>query len=163
MATIRPATEADVDALVQLIHDLAEYERSPGSVLIDGDQLRAALFGQSPTVFGHVAEHDGAVVGMAIWFLNFSTWTGRTGIFLEDLYVRPEGRNQGVGRALVGHLAAIAHQSGYGRLDWSVLEWNETAIRFYRSLGALPMDEWIGYRLSGEALAALGSTDHREE
>ena len=110
-----------------------------------------------------MADEDGRIVGMAIWFLSFSTWTGRTGIFLEDLYVRPEGRNTGVGRALVAQLAAIAHQSGYGRLDWSVLEWNETAIRFYRSLGAVPMDEWIGYRLSGEALAALGSTGHREE
>ena len=160
---IRPASEDDVDALVQLIHELADYERSPESVHIDGEQLRAALFGASPTVFAHVADEDGDIVGMAIWFLSFSTWTGRTGIALEDLYVRPEGRNQGIGRALVSRLAAIAHHSGYGRLDWSVLDWNQSAIRFYQSLGAVPMDEWIGYRLSGEALAALGSRDHREE
>ncbi len=88
---------------------------------------------------------------MAIWFRNFSTWTGRHGIYLEDLYVRPEARGTGVGRALVAELAAVAHRAGYGRLDWSVLDWNESAIRFYRSLGAVPMDEWTGYRLSGEA------------
>jgi GNAT superfamily N-acetyltransferase len=160
---IRPATAGDVDALVQLIHELADYERSPESVHIDGDQLRAALFCALPTVFAHVAEEDGDIIGMAIWFLSFSTWTGRTGIFLEDLYVRPEGRNKGTGRALVSQLAAIAQQSGYGRLDWSVLDWNESAIGFYQSLGAVPMDEWIGYRLDGEALAALGLTDHRQE
>ncbi len=130
---------------------------------IHGGQLRTALFGASPTVFAHVADEDGDIVGMAIWFLSFSTWTGLTGIALEDLYVRPEGRNKGIGRALVSRLAAIAHQSGYGRLDWSVLRWNQSAIRFYQSLGAVAMDEWIGYRLPGEALEALGSTDHREE
>ena len=92
---------------------------------------------------------------MAIWFRNFSTWTGRTGIYLEDLYVRPEARARGIGRALITELAAIAHRAGYGRVDWSVLDWNEQAIRFYRSLGAVPMDEWTGYRLSGGALTAL--------
>jgi GNAT superfamily N-acetyltransferase len=160
---IRTAVEQDVDSLIQLIHDLAEYERSPESVKIDRDQLCGALFCQSPTVFAHVAEEDGDIVGMAIWFLTFSTWTGRTGIALEDLYVRPGDRARGIGRALVCRLAAIAQQSGYGRIDWSVLTWNQSAIRFYQSLGAVPMDEWIGYRLSGEALAALGSADHREE
>jgi len=160
---IRAAVEDDVDSLVRLIHDLAEYERSPDSAKIDRDQLRTALFCQSPTVFAHVAEEDGRIIGMAIWFLNFSTWTGRTGIALEDLYVRPGDRARGIGRALVGRLAAIAHQSGYGRIDWSVLDWNESAIGFYESLRAVPMDGWIGYRLSGEALAALGSADHREE
>jgi GNAT superfamily N-acetyltransferase len=160
---IRPAAEDDIDDLLQLIHDLAEYERSPDSVEVDGDQLRAALFCPSPTVFAHVAEDDGAIVGMAVWFLNFSTWTGRTGIYLEDLYVRPEGRNRGTGRALLTHLATLAHRSGYGRIDWSVLRWNKSAIGFYESLGAVPMDEWTGYRLSGDALAALGSTDRREE
>src|SRR5271165_915286 len=118
---IRPAAEDDVEALVQLIHELAEYERSPASVRIDRDQLRTALFCEMPTVFAHVAEEDGHIIGMAIWFLNFSTWTGRTGIYLEDLYVRPEVRARGIGRALVCRLAAIAHQAGYGRIDWSVL------------------------------------------
>lgn len=160
---IRPAVEGDVDALVQLIHDLAEYERSPDSVEVDSEQLCTALFRDSPTVFAHVADDEDRILGMAIWFLNFSTWTGRSGIYLEDLYVRPEVRGQGVGRALVSRLAAVAHQAGYGRVDWSVLDWNQSAIRFYQSLGAVPMDEWIGYRLSGDALAALGSTDHREE
>jgi GNAT superfamily N-acetyltransferase len=152
---IRPATEGDVDALVQLIHELADYERSPQSVHIDAEQLRAALFGPSPTVFAHVADEDGDIVGMAIWFLSFSTWTGRTGIALEDLYVRPDGRNKGIGRALLSHLAAIAHQSGYGRLDWSVLTWNKPAIGFYDSLGAVPMDEWVGYRLDADGIADL--------
>jgi len=161
---IRPATEDDVDALVQLIHELADYERSPESVHIDGEQLRAALFGPSPTVFAHVADEGGDIVGMAIWFLSFSTWTGRTGIALEDLYVRPEGRNKGIGRALVSQLAAIAHQSGYGRLDWSVLDWNHSAIRFYQSLGAAPMDEWTGYRLDADGIAALvDPTGHWKE
>jgi GNAT superfamily N-acetyltransferase len=160
---IRQATVDDVDALVGLVHDLAEYERSPDSVRMNSDQLRAALFGPDPTVFAHVAEEKGVVVGMAIWFLTFSTWTGRNGIHLEDLYVRPEARSSGVGRALLIELASVARGSGYGRVEWSVLDWNEPAIGFYRSLGAVPMDEWIGYRLSGEALAALASADHREE
>jgi GNAT superfamily N-acetyltransferase len=160
---IRLAVEDDVEDLVQLIHDLAEYERSPASAQASTDQLRTALFCPSPTVFAHVAEEHGFVIGLAIWFLNFSTWTGRTGITLEDLYVRPDARARGIGRALVSRLAAIARESGYGRIDWSVLDWNQSAIRFYQSLGAVPMDEWIGYRLSGEALAALGSADHREE
>jgi len=154
---IRSASAGDVEDLVQLIHDLAEYERSPGSVEITADALRGALFGPSPTVFAHVAEVDGRVVGMAIWFLTFSTWTGRNGIHLEDLYVRPEARATGVGRALLTELAAIAVGSGYARVEWSVLDWNEQALRFYRSLGAEPLDEWIGYRLSGPALGALGA------
>jgi GNAT superfamily N-acetyltransferase len=152
---IRPATEGDVPALVQLIHDLAEYERSPGSVEIGPVQLREALFGPSPAVFAHVAEDNGVVVGMAIWFLTFSTWTGTHGIYLEDLYVQPEARQSGVGRQLVAALASVAEGAGYRRIDWSVLTWNETALRFYRSLGAHPMDEWIGYRLTGAALTAL--------
>lgn len=160
---IRPAVNDDVDALVALIGDLAEYERSPDSLQIEPGQLRTALFGDSPTVFAHVADDGDRIVGMAIWFLNFSTWTGRSGIYLEDLYVRPEGRSQGIGRALLAALASIAVQAGYGRIDWSVLDWNELAIRFYRSVGAAPMDEWTGYRLSGEALAALGSADHGQE
>ncbi len=160
---IRPATHDDVEVLVQFIHDLAEFERSPASVEIEPDQLRAALFEPSPTVFAHVAEEGGTVLGTAIWFRNFSTWTGRGGIYLEDLYVRPEARARGIGRALITELAAVAHRAGYGRVDWSVLDWNEQAIRFYRSLGAVPMDEWTGYRLAGPALAALGSTDHGEE
>jgi GNAT superfamily N-acetyltransferase len=156
---IRPAVDDDVDALVQLIRDLAEYERSPDSVQIEPEQLRMALFGDSPTVFAHVADEGGRILGMAIWFLNFSTWTGRNGIYLEDLYVRPEERAQGIGRALIAALASIALQAGYGRIDWSVLDWNEPAIRFYRSVEATPMDEWTGFRLSGPGIAALAAED----
>jgi len=152
---IRPAVVADVASLIELVHDLAEYERSPESVEIDAGQLGTALFGPSPTVFAHVAETDGRIQGMAIWFLTFSTWTGRNGIHLEDLYVRPEARSSGIGRALLTELASIARRSGYARVEWSVLDWNETALRFYRSIGAVPLDEWTGYRLSGPALDAL--------
>ncbi len=138
---IRPATEGDVAALVQLIHDLAEFERSPDSVRFGSEHLHAALFGPSPSVFAHVAEEGGSVVGMAIWFLNFSTWTGRNGIYLEDLYVRPEVRSHGIGQALITELAVVARRAGYARIDWSVLRWNKSAIGFYESLGAVPMDE----------------------
>ena len=107
-------------------------------------------------MFAHVAEEEGRIVGMAIWFLNFSTWTGRNGIYLEDLYVRPEARGQGIGRALLAELAAVAHRSGYGRVDWAVLNWNEPALRLYRSLGAVPLDEWTSYRLAGPAVGRVG-------
>ena len=152
---IRAAVAADVPSLVQFVHDLAEYERSPESVEIDAGQLHRALFAPSPTVFAHVAVVGGRIEGMAIWFLTFSTWTGRSGIHLEDLYVRPEARSSGIGRALLSELATIARRSGYARLEWSVLDWNEPALRFYRSVGAVPLDEWTGYRLSGAALEAL--------
>ena len=157
---IRAAAVADIESLIQLIHDLAEYERSPESVEIDAGQLHSALFCPSPTVFAHVAESGGRIEGMAIWFLTFSTWTGRSGIHLEDLYVRPEARSSGIGRALLTELATIARRSGYARLEWSVLDWNETALRFYRSIGAVPLDEWTGYRLSGTALDALAGEAH---
>ena len=115
-------------------------------------------------MFAHVAEDRGEVVGMAIWFLNYSTWTGRNGIYLEDLFVRPAHRGLGIGRALVSELAAIASEHGYTRLDWSVLRWNKSAIGFYKSLGAVPMDEWTGYRLEADGIAALvDPTGHREE
>lgn len=152
---IRPVAERDLDEVLQLIHDLAEYERSPSSVLIDRQLLEAALFCDSPRVFGHVAERDGAVVGMAIWFVTFSTWTGHHGIYLEDLYVRPEVRGQGVGTALLAELAAIARRERYTRIEWSVLDWNEPALAFYRSIGALPKDEWTVYRVDGDALGSL--------
>jgi GNAT superfamily N-acetyltransferase len=152
---IRPAGPADVDSMVQMIRDLAEYERSLDSVRIQADQLHGVLFGPSPTVFAHVAEEDGAILGMAIWFLNFSTWTGRNGIYLEDLYVRPEARGRGIGRRLLAELASVAERSGYGRVEWAVLNWNETAIRLYRSTGARPMDEWTIYRLADAELSAL--------
>jgi GNAT superfamily N-acetyltransferase len=162
-ATIRPAAPGDVDDLLQMIHDLAEYERSPGSVEVDQDQLHDALFTEAPTVFSHVAVVDGDVVGMTVWFLTFSTWTGRSGIYLEDLYVRPQARARGVGRALLSELAATASRAGHRRVEWSVLDWNEPALRFYRSIGAVPMTGWTTFRLSGAGLDTLAAaaSDHR--
>jgi GNAT superfamily N-acetyltransferase len=157
--TVREARLDDVPALLHFIRELADYEREPDAVMTDEGQLAASLFGPAPAVFAHVCEGSGpgGLAGMAIWFINYSTWTGRHGIWLEDLYVRPDDRRQGVARALFATLASLASERDYARIDWSVLDWNDSAIRFYQSLGAVPMDEWTGYRLTGEALAALGS------
>jgi GNAT superfamily N-acetyltransferase len=160
---VRPARRSDVPTLVGLICDLATYEREPDAVEIDEDRLTEALFAEVPVVFANVADDDGEVLGMTVYFRNFSTWTGRLGLYLEDLFVRPEARGRGVGRALLGALVDEARTHGYARIDWSVLDWNESAIGFYKSIGAVPMDGWTGYRLSGDGLAALGATDHREE
>ena len=153
---LRAATPADVPVLIELIRELATYEREPDAVVVDESMLTEALFTESPVVFATVADGDGAVLGMAIYFLNFSTWTGRCGIYLEDLYVRPEHRGRGVGRALLAELARTARARGYARVDWSVLDWNESALAFYRSIGARPMTGWTGYRLDGDALDAFG-------
>jgi len=152
---LRQATAADVPALVVLIEELATYEREPDAVEVDATMLAEALFTEEPVVFATVVEEGGAVIGMAIHFRNFSTWTGRVGICLDDLYVRPEHRGRGVGRALLANLARTARERGYGRVDWSVLDWNEPALAFYRSIGARPMSGWTGYRLDGDALAAF--------
>jgi GNAT superfamily N-acetyltransferase len=154
---IRPAVPADVDRLVALVRELADYERSLDQVVLTSEQLAAALFGPSPALFCHVAEDSGTVVGMALWFLNFSTWRGTHGVYLEDLYVQPAARGAGHGRALLASLAAVARDNGYSRLEWAVLDWNEPAIGFYRSLGAEPMDEWTTWRLTGDALHALAA------
>lgn len=154
--SVRPATPADVPVLVDLVHELAAYERAPDAVETDEALLAGALFAPEPTVFAHVAEEDGRVQGMAIWYLTYSTWTGRNGIHLEDLFVRPEARGHGFGLALVTELARLTVARGYTRLEWQVLDWNEPALAFYRSLGAAALDEWTGYRLDGEALTALG-------
>ncbi|GLZ38446.1 GNAT family N-acetyltransferase [Actinokineospora sp. NBRC 105648] len=153
---VRRITESDVDAVVGLVHELADYERAPQECHLSADQLHAALFGGSPALFGHVAELDGQVVGCALWFLNFSTWRGTHGIYLEDLFVSPAARGSGLGKALLLELAEECARRGYQRLEWSVLDWNEPAIGFYRSLGAIPMDEWTVYRLTDGALKALG-------
>ena len=152
---VRPAAVGDVAVILDLIRELATFEREPDAVRTSEDDLRRALFGADPEVFAHVAEQDGAVVGVAVWFVNFSTWTGQHGIFLEDLIIRQSARGGGHGRALVAELARICAERGYRRLDWSVLDWNTDAQRFYRSLGAAPMTEWTGWRLTGGALAEL--------
>ncbi|TNY38473.1 GNAT family N-acetyltransferase [Thermomonospora catenispora] len=153
---IRPAVIDDVPTIAALIRELADYEKALHEVRATEEDLRRALFGPEPKVFAHVAEHDEEVVGFALWFVTFSTWTGRHGIYLEDLYVRPHARGRGHGKALLTELARIAVERGYTRVEWSVLDWNEPAIGFYKALGAVPQDEWTVYRLTGEALAELG-------
>ena len=154
---VRRATRDDIPTLVGLIRDLATYEREPDAVEVDDRLLADALFADPPVVFANVADADGAVVGMTVYFRNFSTWTGRLGIYLEDFYVRPEARGQGAGTALLAALADEARTHGYSRIDWSVLDWNESALAFYRSVGATPMSGWTGYRMEGEALAHFGT------
>ncbi|GGJ30866.1 GNAT family N-acetyltransferase [Streptomyces brasiliensis] len=159
---IRTATPADVPAVHALIRELAAYEKAPQEARATEEQLREALFGERPAVFAHVAVDDvsGETVGFALWFLNFSTWRGVHGIYLEDLYVSPGARGGGHGRALLTGLAWICVERGYERLEWSVLDWNEPAIGFYEALGARPQDGWTGYRLTDGALAALGGSGH---
>lgn len=141
--------------MVALTHALADYEKAPDECHLTDEQLHTALFGPAPALFGHVAEVDGEVVGFALWFLSFSTWRGVHGLYLEDLFVRPEHRGSGLGRALLAALARECVDHGYERFEWSVLNWNTPSIEFYRSVGAVPMDEWTRYRLADDALAAL--------
>jgi GNAT superfamily N-acetyltransferase len=153
---IRDATVDDVPVIVSLVRDLATYERDPDAVVATEDDYRAALFGDNPRAWCLLAENDGGeVVGFALWFFNFSTWRGRHGVYLEDLFVRPEARGGGHGRALLTELARIAVENDCARMEWVVLDWNESAQRFYRGIGAVPMDEWTGWRLTGDALQAL--------
>ncbi|MFE5585944.1 GNAT family N-acetyltransferase [Kitasatospora sp. NPDC056531] len=156
---IRTAVVTDVPVVLAMIRELADYEQAPQEAVATEEQLREALFGANPALFGLIAEDDttGEPVGFAVWFLNFSTWRGTHGIYLEDLYVRPEARGGGHGKALLLELARIAVERGYARVEWSVLDWNQPSIDFYKSLGAVPMDEWTVYRLTGEALTAAGS------
>ncbi|RUN74844.1 GNAT family N-acetyltransferase [Sphingomonas sp. TF3] len=155
MTHIRPATPADVPLILHLVRELAEFEREPDKVVATEPLLQDALFGAHTAAEAVIAELDGKPVGMALFFHNFSTWTGWRGLYLEDLYVTPEARGAGVGKALLKHLAALAVARGCTRFEWSVLDWNEKAIAFYRSMGALPMKEWTVYRVTGEALATL--------
>ncbi|MCO1598506.1 GNAT family N-acetyltransferase [Micromonospora sp. RHAY321] len=153
--TIRPARPEDVPAVVAMVHELAEYERAPDQCHLTTEQLTSALFSPAPALYGHVAvdAHD-QPVGFALWFLNFSTWAGVHGIYLEDLYVRPTARGTGAGRLLLATLADICVRRGYRRLEWSMLDWNPAA-GFYASIGAEQMSEWVSYRLSGDALRHL--------
>jgi GNAT superfamily N-acetyltransferase len=154
---IRPAEAKDVPAILGLVHQLAVYEKEPDAVEATEADFRMTLFPPdgAPTAFAHVAEIDGEVVGMAVWYVTFSTWVGRGGIWLEDLFVLPEHRGSGLGKALLATLAAVCAERGYGRLEWSVLRWNKPSIGFYDSIGAQPLDEWLTYRLEGPDLGAL--------
>ncbi|WP_116244870.1 GNAT family N-acetyltransferase [Nocardiopsis sp. FIRDI 009] len=159
---IRPARPDDVPLIHRMIRELAEYEKEPESATATEEDIHTALFGEDAAVYGHIAEHvgqDGETepAGMALWFLNFSTWTGKHGIYLEDLYVRPHLRGHGYGLALLQNLARICVERGYTRLEWSVLDWNTPAIDFYAALGSKPMDGWTVRRLDGDALRELGS------
>jgi GNAT superfamily N-acetyltransferase len=154
---IRPARPDDVHAVFGLICALADYERLRHEVDATPDMIASALFEKNPRVFCDIAEWNGAPVGLALWFLNFSSFRGRHGIYLEDIFVQPEHRGKGIGKALLRALAQRCNQQGYTRLEWSVLDWNTPSIDFYKSLGAVMMDEWSICRLTGAALAALGS------
>ncbi len=159
---IRPAVPDDVPEILAMIRELAEYEKEPESAQATARDLHAALFGPDPAVFSHVAEAPGpegtpVAVGFSVWFLTYSTWTGRHGIHLEDLYVRPHARGRGHGVELLRALARICVERGFTRLEWSVLDWNEPAVRFYEALGSQPLSEWTVRRLDGAELAALGS------
>lgn len=156
MAFIRPARADDVAEILAMVRELAEYERALDEVVSTEQQFTDALFGPNPALFGLVVElDDTSLAGFALYFLNFSTWLGRHGVYLEDLYVRPQHRGSGFGRALLAELARICVDRGYGRLEWWVLDWNEPALGFYRSLGAEPMDEWTVQRVTGPALRRL--------
>jgi GNAT superfamily N-acetyltransferase len=155
--SIRPATEADVPLVLAFIRELAEYERLPHEVVATEEGLRRTMFGPRPEAEVLLADLDGTPAGFAVFFPTYSTFLARSGVHLEDVFVRPESRGRGVGRALLAEVARIAVARGSGRLEWSVLDWNESAIGFYRSLGARPMDEWTVYRLDGDGLARLAA------
>lgn len=159
---VRAAAPNDVPQILQMIKDLAEYEKEPDAVLSTSADLHEALFGSAKSQVGAsaayavVAEHEsGEIMGFALWFLNYSTWLGKHGIYLEDLYVKPEHRGSGAGKALLRRLAQICVERGYGRLEWWVLDWNTPAIDFYKAKGAKAMDEWTVYRVTGAALEEL--------
>src|SRR3546814_9277436 len=156
-AILRPASPGDEPGILACIIALAVYEREPDAVENSVDALRDALFGADPRVFAHVVERGGDIVGIAVWFLTYSTWTGRHGVWLEDLYVDADQRGRGYGRALLGALAAVCVARGYSRLEWTVLDWNAPSIAFYRSLGATPMAEWTTQRVDGDTLTALAA------
>jgi GNAT superfamily N-acetyltransferase len=156
---IRPATAADVPIILELIRALATYERAPNDVTATEDGLSKVLFGEKPAAEVLLAFENETAVGFAVFFHNFSTWLGRPGLYLEDLFVRPEDRGKGYGRALLIHLAKIARDRGCGRMEWAVLDWNESAIQFYRKLGAKSMDEWTVFRLKRDGIAKLADAE----
>jgi GNAT superfamily N-acetyltransferase len=156
--SIRRATLSDAADITDMIHGLAEFERAPDECTVTERQIVAALFADSPTVFGHVAEVDGEIAAMALWFLSFSTWDGIAGIYLEDLFVRNRFRRRGLARALLAALAAECVDNGYTRLSWAVLNWNSDAVALYDGIGARPQREWTTYRLSGPPLSDLAES-----
>jgi len=156
-ATIRPAVRADAELIFSFIRELAEYERLLHEVEADADAIEKALFGAEPRVFCDIADWAGEPAGFALWYYTFSTFQGRHGIYLEDLFVRPAHRGRGLGKALLERLAARTRHEGLGRLEWSVLDWNEPSIAFYEALGARSMDDWITQRFDGDALRALAA------
>ncbi len=160
---IREAKLSDVQVIYELIVELAIYEKEPDAVVASAEDIQENLFGTNPVAYCHVAEVDGQVVGIAIWFLNYSTWLGKAGLYLEDLFVKPEFRGSGLGLSLMKTLAQVCVDRGYERFQWWVLDWNEPSINFYKSIGAEAMDEWTVYRLSGSALNsfAASSTSNR--
>jgi GNAT superfamily N-acetyltransferase len=153
--SIRPANINDTDEILAMIYELALYEKAPDEAKATCEQIIESFFSDNPKVFCEIVEVDGAVAGFAIWFLNYSTWQGKHGIYLEDLFVRPQYRGKGFGKALLKHLATICEKRGYGRFQWWVLDWNQPAIDFYKSLGAVAMDEWTVFRVSEQALTQL--------
>jgi GNAT superfamily N-acetyltransferase len=155
MLTLRPAVPEDAGLILQFIRDLAEYEREPEAVVATEDDIARYAFGERPLIYVTIAEWDGRPAGFALWFLNFSTWTGTPGIYLEDLFVRPEFRRHGIGKALLRHLAALAVENGWTRFVWSVLDWNTPAIEFYQAHGARILREWVTCRVEGENIARL--------
>lgn len=153
--SIRPATPADVPVMLRFVRELAAYEREPDAVEATEPMMAEALFGASPAAEALIAERDRAPVGFALYFLTYSTWTGKRGLWLEDLYVTPEARGSGAGAALLRALAGVALDRGCARFEWTVLDWNTPAIDFYRAKGAVPLDAWTTQRVEGEALVKL--------
>ena len=160
---IRPACVADVPIILKLIRDLATYERAPNEVTATEEQLVDVLFGEKPVAEVLLAFEKDTPVGFALFFYNFSTWLGRPGLYLEDLFVKPDKRGKGYGRALLVDLAKIARERVCGRMEWAVLNWNEPAIKFYRALGAKPLDQWTVYRLTGDGITRLAESDEVEQ
>jgi GNAT superfamily N-acetyltransferase len=155
---IRPAAAADVSLILRFIRELAAFERAEDQVMADEQVLMEQLFGATPAAEVVIAERDGVAVGFALFFHNFSTWLGRRGLYLEDLYVTPDARGIGVGRAILSYLACVAVERGCGRIEWWVLDWNAGAIDFYRGIGAEAQEDWTVFRLTGEALARMAVT-----
>ncbi len=150
--TIRQARPTDAQAIYDMIYELAVYEKAPEEVVTTADEIRATLFDEGSKTEALICEIDGKIAGYAVFFTSYSTWLGRNGIYMEDLYISPDFRGQGAGKALLKHIAQCAVARKCGRLEWSVLDWNQPAIDFYLSIGALPQSEWVRYRLDGEAL-----------